>query len=80
MFKVTFIFFTFYFKPSTFNPQPTTHNPQPTTYNPQPTTSTYLIHSLSSKKNAANTTLAIPLVVIKAKLTLLKSLGLTSKC
>src|ERR1041384_2380760 len=37
--------------------------------------SPYPIHSLSSRKNIANTTLAIPLVVIKAKFTRLKSFG-----
>lgn len=40
----------------------------------------YLIQILSSKKKTANTTLAIPLVVINAKLTRLRSLGFTSRC
>ena len=40
----------------------------------------YRIQSLSNKKSAAKTTLAIPLVVIKAKFTLLKSFGFTSRC
>src|SRR5947209_1322679 len=52
-------------------------NPKLNIRNPK---SNYLIHNLSSKKNTANTTLAIPLVVIKAKFTRLRSLGFTSRC